>query len=85
MSNRDGYYLDLCVAALLRGGMVLGILAVMAMMSGCSPFPTAKDILPKMSSDALSFQGGEGDQTRNQLPQRGCDEKSDSSLSRPIP
>jgi hypothetical protein len=85
MSNRDGYYLDLFVASLLRGGLLLGILAVMAMMSGCSPFPSAKDVLPKMSSDALSFQGGETDQTRNQLPQRGCDEKSDSSLRGPVP
>jgi hypothetical protein len=55
MSNRDGYYLDLCFAAFIRGGLLLGILAVMAIVSACSPFPTAKDILPKMSSDALSF------------------------------
>lgn len=84
MSTRDSYYLDLCVATLLRGGMFLFILAIMAMMAGCSPFPSAKDILPKISSDVLPFQDGSADQTRNQLPQRGCDEKSDSSLREPL-
>ncbi len=84
MSNRDGYYQDLFLAFLLRGWMCLGLMAIFAMCLGaCSP-PTAKDILPSMSSDSLSLKGGETDETRSHIPQRGCDEKSDSSLRKPL-
>jgi len=83
MSTRDGYYLDLLVAALLRGWLFIGLLAILAIIPACS-YPSAKDILPSMSSDPRSLTGGSSDQTRNHMPQRGCDEKSDSSLTKPL-
>jgi len=84
MSNHDGYAKDLFLASLLRWWLFLGILAILAIASGCSPLPNAKDILPSMSTDSGSLSRGETNQTRNQLPQRGCDEKSDSSLTKPL-
>lgn len=84
MHNDGSYYTDFVVAFLLRLGIVCGLLAIMAMMSGCSPFGSAKEILPKFSADADISQR-EGNQTRNYNPNNGgCNEKSDSSLRGPL-
>lgn len=85
MSIRDGYYSDLLVAFVLRSGLFLGIVAILAMvLSGCSR-SGPQDILPSMPAvNPQIAEGGEDSQTRNQIPQRGCDEKSDSSLKRPL-
>ena len=84
MTNWDGYTLDWILANLFRVGMFCGVLAIMAMTSGCSPFSKPTDILPSMSGGALSLRADSEDQTRSHIPQRGCDEKSDSSLKRPL-
>jgi|SwirhirootsSR2_FD_contig_123_34657_length_1389_multi_29_in_2_out_2_2 hypothetical protein len=84
MSKWDGYRLDLVLAFVLRGGLLCGILAIMAMISGCSPFSKPTDILPSMSGSALSLRADQENQTRSHIPQRGCDEKSDSSLTKPL-
>lgn len=85
MSIRDGYYTDLWIAFVLRSGLFCGILAILAIvLSGCSR-SGPQDILPSMSAVTDPIVGqGEDSQTRNQLPHRGCDEKSDSSLKKPL-
>jgi len=62
----------------VRVGLLSGPLAILAMMlAGCSPFPS----MPNPLANGLGVRpplevGGEA-QTRNRLPQGGCDEKSD--------
>jgi hypothetical protein len=84
MNDHGLYYADLTVAWVVRLGLYLGTMAILAIvLSGCNR-ADPQNILPSMSSERLSLTGGDGDQTRNQQPQRGCDEKSDSSLKRPL-
>lgn len=83
MHRHDSYYTGLLVASLLRCGIYVGLVAILAMTAACSPFPTAKSILPSMSADA-DVSRREGDQTRNHEPLGGCDEKSDRSLRKPL-
>jgi hypothetical protein len=84
MKPTDGYYSDLLLASLLRLGLFLGILSIIAVVSsGCSRDEN-RDVSPfgKLAArDPLDL--GEAAQTRNRLPQGGCDEKSDSSLTGP--
>lgn len=84
MSKWDEAAIDALLAYLLRFGLCAGIVAILALITACSPFPTAKDVLPSMSGGALSFRADQENQTRSQIPQRGCDEKSDSSLTKPL-
>lgn len=85
MSSLDAYYTDLVVAFVVRLGLFLGILATIAIvLSGCAR-DNPQDILPSMSADSQPITAdGETDLTRNQQPHRGCDEKSDSSLRKPL-
>lgn len=85
MTNRDAYYLDIVVASVLRIGLLFGVLAIMAIVtSGCSP-SRPLDLSFDKSNDNRQFSAdGSNDQTRSHIPQRGCDEKSDSSLKRPL-
>ncbi len=84
MNSSDDYYKDLTISWVVRIGLYLGGVAVLAMvLSGCGR-SNPQDILPSMSSLSSPLESGETDQTRNRLPHRGCDEKSDSSLSKPL-
>jgi hypothetical protein len=84
MKLHELYYMDLTVAWVVRIGLYLSVLAILAMVVfGCSR-SAPQDILPSMSSERQQLADGDGDQTRNQIPQRGCDEKSDSSLKKPL-
>lgn len=84
MQNRDEYFTGLVVAFLLRFGMLCGLLAIMAMMSACSPTTKAVEALKEFSADA-DISRREGNQTRNYIPpDGGCNEKSDSSLRKPL-
>nr|QDH89010.1 MAG: hypothetical protein H2Bulk353598_000002 [Leviviridae sp.] len=85
MSSSDAYYADLVLSWVVRCWLYAGVLAVLAIgLSGCSR-SGPQDILPSMSSDRSQLaESGETDQTRNRLPHRGCDEKSDSSLAKPL-
>lgn len=84
MNSSDAYYADLVLSVVVRIWLYLGVLAVLAfVMLGCTR-SDPQDILPNMSSDRQQLVDGEGDQTRNRLPHRGCDEKSDSSLKKPL-
>jgi len=84
MNNHGLYYADLTVSWVVRFGLYLGILAIIAIiLSGCNR-NAPQDILPSMSSERQQLADGDGDQTRNQIPHRGCDEKSDSSLKKPL-
>lgn len=84
MHSNDSYYRGLVVASVLRVGLLVGVLAIMAMtFAGCS-VPNPRDILPRMSADA-DISRREGTQTRNDEPlSGGCHEKSDSSLRKPL-
>ena len=84
MNDRGLYYADLTVAWVVRFWLYTGILAIFAIiLSGCNR-GAPQDILPSMSSERQQLADGDGDQTRNHLPDRGCDEKSDSSLKKPL-
>ena len=84
MNDHEIYYADLTVSWVVRIGLYLGILAILAtILSGCNR-GAPQDILPSMSSERQQLADGDGDQTRNQIPNKGCDEKSDSSLRKPL-
>lgn len=86
MNSRDGYYQDLLLASLLRIGLLIGIMAVSAIiLSGCTR-SGSEDVLPSTSAARPLFLGpGEAGQTRNELPyNKECHEKSDSSLRKPL-
>jgi hypothetical protein len=84
MNDHGLYYADLSVAWVVRLGLYLGIMAIFAIiLSGCNR-GAPQDILPSMSSERQQLADGDGDQTRNHEPHRGCDEKSDSSLKKPL-
>jgi hypothetical protein len=84
MKLSDAYYADLVLAFHVRLWLYGGILAVLAIiLSGCTG-DRPQNILPSMSADSQPLAEGEGDQTRNQIPHRGCDEKSDSALKKPL-
>jgi hypothetical protein len=86
MKPNDSYYADLLLAWLLRLGLLGGILAIVAGITACSIPLDATNILPKMSASRPPLGVGEDSQTRNyDTPQSGgCNEKSDSSLKRPL-
>jgi hypothetical protein len=85
MHRYDSYYRGLVVASVLRFGLFTGLMAILAIMSGCSvPWSNPRNILPSMSADA-DVNRREGDQTRNHVPPcGGNDEKSDRSLRKPL-
>lgn len=84
MKLHDGYYQDLFLAFLFRFWLTLGGLCVIALVAiGCSRSETGSPSLDG-SAVRVPLELGEGARTRNQLPQGGCDEKSDSSLRRPL-
>lgn len=84
MPTNDSYYRGLVVASVLRVGLYVGVLAILAIMSACSPLPKVQSILPSMSADA-DVNRRDGDQTRNDEPHSGgCHEKSDRSLGKPL-
>lgn len=80
MKLHDGYYQDLALATLLRVWIYLGILSIIAVVSfGCS---TRTEVAGTSQDDPAArglLDRGEANQTRNHIPQGGCDEKSDSS------
>jgi hypothetical protein len=86
MNSSDGYRQDLFLAFLFRVGLFCGMLAVIAIiLLGCSR-SGPEDVLPSTSAARPLFLGpGEASQTRSQLPyNKECDEKSDSSLRKPL-
>jgi hypothetical protein len=84
MTDRDGYHLDIVVASVLRIGLLVGVLAIMALTSACSPSRPLDLSFDKSNDNRQFLADGSNDQTRSHIPQRGCDEKSDSSLKRPL-
>lgn len=84
MRPYDTYRMELLVAFLVRVGLYGGIVAILAMiLTNCSPFSTS-DVL-KSPLPPLAIMPGEESRTRNPIPPSGgCDEKSDSSLRRPL-
>nr|QDH90332.1 MAG: hypothetical protein H2RhizoL4914350_000002 [Leviviridae sp.] len=89
MSRHSAYHSDIVLAFLIRLWLILGILAISAIvLAGCSGSRTQDDVFPRKKEDTSSgtqqLAEGEGNQTRNHQPQRGCDEKSDSALTRPL-
>lgn len=84
MQPNDSYRTGLVVASVLRVGMLLWLLAIMAMTFVACSVPNPRDILPRMSADA-DISRREEAQTRNDKPHSGgCHEKSDSSLRKPL-
>jgi len=91
MNSSDGYFQDLFLSWLLRLGMLIGILAVLAIvLPGCSrdgstsvlPFNT---VGTEAARPPLNLGAGDASQTRNELPyNKECHEKSDSSLTKPL-
>lgn len=84
MVNYHGsYYTDLGLAWVLRCGIAVSSISLWLMLSGCST--DNKD--PRSQSVDLSVRGsyipGPGASTRNQIPQGGTDEKSDSTPIQP--
>lgn len=80
----DSYRSGLVLAWMLRIGLYVGVLAILAItFTGCS-VPKPSDILPKISADT-AISSGEGNRTRNDEPQSGgCHEKSDYSPRKPL-
>lgn len=79
----DGYFLDLTIAWVLRVMIASSILSISLMSSGCST-----DSAPRSQAIDLAVKGsytpGPLDaSTRNQTPQGGTDEKSDSTPAKP--
>ena len=83
VNYRDGYYTDLALAWVLRTGLTIFSIGLWLLLSGCST--DTKD--PRSQSVDLSVRGsyipGPGASTRNQTPQGGTDEKSDSTPIQP--
>jgi hypothetical protein len=85
MKLSDGYYADLVLATLFRVGFTLGILCIIAVVSsGCSRTTPTEPVSLDAGAVRRQLDDGEAAQTRNRLPQGGCDEKSDSSLTGPL-
>jgi len=85
MDSRGRYYTDLAVASVLRILLLLSLLAVYAIMTGCARDGTQSTVPFTMTgSVAADYRpiaaGGETSQTRNSLPIKGTNEKSDSAL-----
>jgi hypothetical protein len=86
MPLRERYETDLVVSFVVRAILYASILAVLpVMIVACSKDgPSGGRLNATTSAEYQQFPaGGTGDQTRNPLPQRGTDEKSDSSLTKP--
>lgn len=84
MKNQDGYWNDLVLAFVLRGWLLGGIMAISAIvLAGCT-VSNPMDLFRSSPAVSGSLNRGEGAQTRNRLPQGGCDEKSDSSPLKPL-
>ena len=92
MKTRDGYKRDLYLSSMIRIALGLSLLAIAIMLSACgstgSTGPHSFNLKGKVTADyqpAVQKDDpavGEVDQTRNQLPLRGADEKSDSTLKK---
>jgi len=62
----------------VRYGLLFGFMAILAMTLGaCSPFPSVPNPLASGLGVRPPLEVGPENQTRNRLPQGGCDEKSD--------
>nr|QDH88742.1 MAG: hypothetical protein H1Rhizo26FD795_000003 [Leviviridae sp.] len=88
MSYRDGYYKDLSLTLSVRLGICAGLICIATyILSGCSQVQD-RDPFPRRGPGVVERGElppvGEATQTRNRLPQGGCDEKSDSSLREPL-
>ncbi len=83
MSSRGSYDTDIAVSVVCRVAIFVSIVAIAIMISGCQRSGTLGMLLCISADNQQIYAGGATDQTRNQLPQRGCDEKSDSSLKQP--
>ncbi|DAD50382.1 TPA_asm: hypothetical protein [ssRNA phage Gerhypos.1_2] len=87
MRSRSIYDTDLAVSLVIRIALYAAILAVIPfVLAGCSTKegPQGGRFNATASADYQQLPaGGSSDQTRNPLPQRGADEKSDSSLTKP--
>lgn len=85
MKPSHAYYADITLAWLLRLGLLLGFVVISATyLSGCSR-SGQQDILPSLSSDGGKL--GPPDRlsdSESNTYSKGCDEKSDSSLKRPL-
>lgn len=85
MQSSDAYRTDLVLAWVFRVGLYCGIMVIFAIiLSSCGPRgPT--DILPSMSADSRPVRPVEKRLDSESTTQpMGCDEKSDSSLKRPL-
>jgi len=85
MQSSDAYRTDLVLAWVFRVGLYCGTLAILTLvLISCSPRGST-DILPSMSADSRPVRPVEkrldSESTTQPL---GCDEKSDSSLKRPL-
>lgn len=86
MGSRGHYDTDIVVSLLVRVLLYFAIMAVIPfMVAGCAKDgPTGGRLNATTSAEYQQFPaGGSSDQTRNLQPQRGADEKSDSSLTKP--
>lgn len=86
MSSHGSFDSDTVVAFTIRLYLILSFLAVMPfLIAGCTKDgPSGGRLNATTSAEYQQFPaGGSADQTRNPLPQRGTDEKSDSSLTKP--
>ncbi|DAD51921.1 hypothetical protein QIP80_gp3 [ssRNA phage Gephyllon.1_16] len=87
MASHGSYDSDTVIAFTIRLYLILSFLAVMPfLIAGCAKDgPSGGRLNATTSAEYQQFNsaGGSADQTRNLLPQRGTDEKSDSSLTKP--
>jgi len=88
MKSHGSYHLDLFIAAAFRLCFLLSLLAIVALMSACGTDSTGNprsfSLNGRVSADTRPISAsGDTSVTRSPLPQRGVDEKSDSSLSQP--
>jgi len=75
------YYHDLAIAWFIRGFLLASIFALFAVMAGCSGTSDRTRSLD-LGVKGLYVPGPEAP-TRNQNPQGGTDEKSDSTPGQP--
>jgi len=84
MSNHGSYHMDIAIAALSRTVITVGLLAFMAWgFAGCTAEKDRSRAVDLSVKGAYSVPPGAADQTRNQLPHGGIDEKSDPTPTKP--
>jgi len=66
--------------------IILAFFAVLVSLSGDNKTKSLMSLSKriKVAASQKIVSEGEGDQTRNRIPHRGNDEKSDSSLKKPL-